>query len=222
MDLGAQPLANSYLAAGGSAKGGGVPPALRLRLRQVLPGAAPGGVRAAGGHLHRLRLLLVLLRELAAPRRGLRCDMVERFGLGAGHAGRSRSRATTATCCTSSSSEEFRVLGIEPAANVAAAAEAAGMPTLVTFFGEATARELAGRRHPGRPAARQQRAGPRAGPERLRRRASDPAGPTGVLTMEFPHLLRLIEEQPVRHHLPRALLLLLAAPRCDGSSPPTA
>ena len=38
--------------------------------------------------------------------------------------------------------------------------------------------------------------------------------PGGVITMEFPHLMRLIDEQPVRHDLPRALLLLLVlAPR---------
>ena len=30
--------------------------------------------------------------------------------------------------------------------------------------------------------------------------------PGGVITMEFPHLLRLMQEKPVRHHLPRALL----------------
>ena len=35
--------------------------------------------------------------------------------------------------------------------------------------------------------------------------------PGGVITMEFPHLLQLIEQQPVRHHLPRALLVLLAS-----------
>ena len=27
--------------------------------------------------------------------------------------------------------------------------------------------------------------------------------------MEFPHLMRLMDGEPVRHHLPRALLLLL-------------
>ncbi len=86
------------------------------------------------------------------------------------------------------------VMGIEPAGNVAAAAEAAGIPTLVKFFGEATARELV-------------EAGTRAdllvGNNVL---AHVPdlndfvAGlklllaPNGVLTMEFPHLVRLMAE----------------------------
>ena len=62
-------------------------------------------------------------------------------------------------------------------------------------------------RRAGRPAARQQRARPRARPQRLRRRHEDRCSkPGGVITMEFPHLLRLIEREPVRHDLPRALL----------------
>ncbi len=86
------------------------------------------------------------------------------------------------------------VLGIEPAGNVAEAAEAAGIPTVVKFFGEATALELAGQG---------KRADLLVGNNVL---AHVPdlndfvAGlkillaPTGVLTMEFPHLLRLMEE----------------------------
>lgn len=86
------------------------------------------------------------------------------------------------------------VLGIEPAANVAEAAEAAGVPTRVAFFGEATAHAL---REEGR--AADLLAGNNvlahvpdlndfvAG---LRIALAD----GGVLTMEFPHLLRLIEE----------------------------
>ena len=46
--------------------------------------------------------------------------------------------------------------------------------------------------------------------------------PGGVLTMEFPHLLAADGREPVRHHLPRALLVLLASPWSGGSSPATA
>jgi hypothetical protein len=84
-------------------------------------------------------------------------------------------------------------LGIEPAANVAAAATAAGVPTKVAFFDVALA---------GRMAAEGQRADLVIGNNVL---AQVPdlgdfvAGlsillkPEGVLTLEFPHLLRLIE-----------------------------
>lgn len=84
------------------------------------------------------------------------------------------------------------VLGVEPAANVAAVAEAQGIPTLVKFFGVATAREMV-------------QAGLTAdflvGNNVL---AHVPdlndfiAGmkqilnPGGVITLEFPHLLRLM------------------------------
>jgi SAM-dependent methyltransferase len=85
------------------------------------------------------------------------------------------------------------VLGVEPAANVAAVAEHRGIPTLVRFFGETTAREML-----------------------LEGRTADLllgnnvlahvpdlndflAGmklvlkPEGVITMEFPHLMKLVE-----------------------------
>jgi SAM-dependent methyltransferase len=86
------------------------------------------------------------------------------------------------------------VQGIEPAANVAAAAEALGIPTLVRFFGAALARELA---------AEGRQADLLAGNNVL---AHVPAlndfvagleillAPGGVLTLEFPHLLRLMDE----------------------------
>jgi hypothetical protein len=86
------------------------------------------------------------------------------------------------------------VLGIEPAANVAAVAEKKGIPTLVEFFGQTLARRLV-------------REGLRAdlivGNNVL---AHVPdlndfvggmkvlLGSRGVITMEFPHLLRLIQE----------------------------
>jgi hypothetical protein len=86
------------------------------------------------------------------------------------------------------------VLGVEPAANVASAAIKKGIPTAVKFFGQRTARELV---------AEGKSADLLLGNNVL---AQVPdlndfvtgmkilLKPTGVITMEFPHLMRLIEE----------------------------
>jgi SAM-dependent methyltransferase len=86
------------------------------------------------------------------------------------------------------------VLGVEPAANVAQAAMKKGIPTVVRFFGEKTAQDLAAERG---------KADLLLGNNVL---AHVPdlndfvAGmkillkPEGLITMEFPHLLRLMEE----------------------------
>ncbi len=86
------------------------------------------------------------------------------------------------------------ILGIEPAANVAKVAQEKGIPTVVRFFGAQTARELA---------AEGKQADLLLGNNVL---AHVPdlndfvAGlkillkPEGVLTMEFPHLMRLMAE----------------------------
>ncbi len=86
------------------------------------------------------------------------------------------------------------VLGVEPAGNVAEAAVAAGIPTRVSFFGAETAREMVGE-------------GVRADllvGNNVLAHVPDLNGfveglkillaPDGVLTMELPHLLRLMEE----------------------------
>ena len=126
----------------------------------------------------------------------------------------SSSRRTTATCCSTSSGRGYRILGIDPAANVAAAAEERGVPTLVEFFGRETARR---------------------GSLREGRRASLVVGNNvlaqvpdlndfvagvkillrddGTATFEFPHLLAAARRPPVRHDLPRALLVLLVSRR---------
>jgi len=84
-------------------------------------------------------------------------------------------------------------LGIEPAANVAKVAEAKGVPTIVEFFGVETARELA---------AAGQRADLILGNNVLAQvpDLNDFVGglkillaPSGVVTIEFPHLLRTID-----------------------------
>ena len=87
-----------------------------------------------------------------------------------------------------------QVLGVEPAANVAKVAEAKGVPTLVRFFGTETAKQIV---------ADGKKATVLLGNNVL---AHVPdlndfvAGmkillaPGGVITMEFPHLLRLMQE----------------------------
>ena len=86
------------------------------------------------------------------------------------------------------------VLGIEPAANVAKVAVDLGVPTLVKFFGVETAKELA---------AEGRQADLIAGNNVLAQvpDVNDFVGgirillkPEGVVTIEFPHLMRLIEE----------------------------
>jgi SAM-dependent methyltransferase len=84
-------------------------------------------------------------------------------------------------------------LGIEPAANVAKVAEQKGVPTIVKFFGVDTARELAAAGH---------EADLILGNNVLAQvpDINDFVGglkillaPTGVITIEFPHLLRTID-----------------------------
>jgi SAM-dependent methyltransferase len=86
------------------------------------------------------------------------------------------------------------VLGVEPAANVAAAAVKAGVPTEVAFFGVATAERLANAGHAAdlmcanNVLAHVPDIGDfTAGFVRLLK-------PNGVLSVEFPHLLRMLEE----------------------------
>ena len=119
--------------------------------------------------------------------------MVERFGIGGG------SRVVEVASNDGYLLQYFvakgiPVLGIEPAANVADVARQKGVPTLVRFFGEKLARELA---------AEGTQADLLLGNNVL---AHVPdlndfvegmkvvLKPSGVITMEFPHLLRLMEE----------------------------
>jgi 2-polyprenyl-3-methyl-5-hydroxy-6-metoxy-1,4-benzoquinol methylase len=86
------------------------------------------------------------------------------------------------------------ILGIEPAANVAKAAIEKGIPTLIKFFGEGTARDLvAGGRSADLVVGNNVLAhvpGLNDFVEGLRILLK----PQGVVTLEFPHLMRLIEE----------------------------
>ncbi|MCU1488177.1 MAG: C-methyltransferase [Actinomycetia bacterium] len=85
------------------------------------------------------------------------------------------------------------VLGVEPAANVAAAAEAVGVPSRVAFFGEALGRALAADRRADLVVANNVLAHVPdlhdfvAGIAEL-------LAPEGVASIEFPHLLRLMAD----------------------------
>jgi SAM-dependent methyltransferase len=86
------------------------------------------------------------------------------------------------------------VLGIEPAANVAAAAVAAGVPTRVSFFGTETAREL---RAEGLAADLIVANNVLAHTPRLNDFVAGlriALAAEGAATLEFPHLVRLIDE----------------------------
>ena len=86
------------------------------------------------------------------------------------------------------------VLGIEPAANVAEAAREKGVPTLVRFFGEETASEVVAE---GKQADLIVANNVLAHVPDLNGFVAGLAillKPGGVLTIEFPHLMRLLEE----------------------------
>lgn len=120
-------------------------------------------------------------------------QMVDRFGL---HAGSQvvELASNDGYLLQYFAQRDIPVLGVEPAANVAQAAVAKGIPTVVEFFGREAAGRLAAR----------------AGADLLLGNnvlAHVPdlndfvAGmkillrPGGVITMEFPHLMRLIDER---------------------------
>jgi hypothetical protein len=106
-------------------------------------------------------------------------------------------------------------MGVEPAANVAEVARGKGIPTVVRFFGVSAAREI-GAEH-GRPdlllgnnvLAHVPDINDFVGGMKIL------LGPRGVLTMEFPHLLRLMEENQFDtiYHEHYSYLSLLAVDR---------
>ena len=107
VDLGSSPLANSYLSAADLARAELFLPLVRLRLRALL--ALPvAGVRDAGGDLHRLRLFLLLLDQLARACPPLRRRDDAALRPRDRRARSSRSPRTTATCCGTSSSAASR------------------------------------------------------------------------------------------------------------------
>jgi SAM-dependent methyltransferase len=191
VDLGAMPLANSYLTEGELDR---PQPAYPLharvcdscRLVQVEDAVPPDAIFSDYAYFSSYAQSWVAHAKRYAQ------DMIPRFGLGAD------SLVVEVASNDGYLLQHFAalgvpVLGIEPAANVAEAAEAIGVPTRVMFLGRETAAALA---------AEGVAADLIAGNNVL---AHVPdlndfvAGlaillkPDGVLTMEFPHLMRLVE-----------------------------
>jgi len=86
------------------------------------------------------------------------------------------------------------VLGIEPAANVAKVAIDKGIPTLVKFFGEATARSVLEDSGPADLICGANVLAQVPDPNDFVRGLKTLLGPGGVVTIEFPHLMRLMAE----------------------------
>ena len=85
-------------------------------------------------------------------------------------------------------------IGIEPAANVAEAAVKRGVPTIVRFFGRELARELRDERGPVDLIIGNNVLAQVPDLNDFVAAMKIVLGPRGVITMEFPHLMRLIEE----------------------------
>jgi len=190
-DLGSSPLANSYLEAADLDRPEPFLP-LCVRVCERCWLAQLPAVAAAAEIFGDYAYFSSFSESWLAHARAYVAMASERFGLGAG---------SLVVEVASNDGYLLRwfaergvpVLGIEPAANVAPAAEAVGVPTLVRFFGTALARELV---------AEGRRADLLLGNNVL---AHVPdlvdfvAGlalllaPDGVITMEFPHLVRLVE-----------------------------
>lgn len=88
----------------------------------------------------------------------------------------------------------MQVFGIEPAANVAAEAERKGVPTLVKFFSAQTARELADTGQQADLLIGNNVLGHVPGLNDFVAGMAILLKPAGVISMEFPHLLRLMNE----------------------------
>ena len=113
------------------------------------------------------------------------------------------------------------VLGIEPARNVAAAARRAACRRSTEFFGRDLAERLVRERGHADLVIGNNVLAQVPDLNDFVAGIATLLAPDGVATLEFPHVVRLVEGSPVRHDLPRALLVLLADHRRPVSRPPT-
>jgi hypothetical protein len=192
---------------GGPARGdGAVLSPARVRVRALLPRPG-GGVRGARGDLRRLHLLLVVLDELAGPLEGVhgrdRGTAVARSRPHGRRGGVERRLPAPVLPRARHPGDRHRAGGQRRAGG-----DRQGNPD-----DRALLRHAAGRGAPGRvvrrPPDRQQRARAHARRERLRGRDEGSAQAERRDHRRVPAPRAACRGQPVRHDLPRALLLLL-------------
>ena len=196
-------------AGGARQRDGALLPAARQDLRE-LPARAARGVRDGRGHLQRIRVLLVLLGLLGRAR-----ARVRRHGGRAlrprprqpGRGGREQRRLPAAARRRARHPGARHRAGRQRRQGRAGARDRDARPLLRARHRPRPRRRGA----PRRPDRRQQRDGARPGPQRLRRRPRDPAGRRGRRHDRVAAPAAAGRGQPVRHHLPRALPVLLAA-----------
>ena len=114
----------------------------------------------------------------------------------------------------------IRCHGIEPAANVAEAARAKGIPTTVTFLGEATARAFVAEHGPADLVAANNVFAHVPDIVDFSRGLRVLAGESGTVSIEIPHLLRLIEGNlyDTIYHEHYSYLSLLTTQRVLGAA----
>ncbi len=193
VDLGATPLANAFVTQAQAALGLDRAWSLRLRVCEVCLLAQLDTVVPPDGIFSDYVYLSSVSSSWVEHARRYARTVIRRFGL---HA-----ESLVVEIASNDGyllqhfvGEGIPVLGVEPAANIAAVARARGVPTEVAFFGTATARGMAGR-------------GVRADllvANNVLAHVPDITGfvggmarvlaANGVATVEFPHLLRLIED----------------------------
>jgi hypothetical protein len=193
LDLGAQPLANSYLTAAQLAAGTEAAYPLHVRVcRNCFLVQADDAVPADHIFDADYAYFSSYSTSWVEHARRYAIAMADRFSLGP------ESLVVEVASNDGYLLQHFvamdiPVLGVEPTANTAQAAIARGVPTEVAFFGEETGRRLAARRRADLMAANNVLAHvPNIGDfvAGFRELLAD----EGVVTFEFPHLLNLIEK----------------------------
>ena len=221
VDLGMSPLCECFSPAEQAQPDGAVLSAARLGLRGLLP--RPGrGVRQPARHLHRVRLLLLVLRQLGRAHAPLRGDDLRplrpRAAQLRGRGGQQRRlpaaalRAEAASRCWASSRR--RTWPRWPSTRA--------FPTLVAFFGEALAGELAAEGKQADLICGTNVLAQVPGPQRLRGGIEAAAQARRGDHHRVPPSDAADGGEPVRHHLPRALLVLLLPQRGEHLRAPGA